>query len=80
MASLVWSPVALNKICSPVIYSSSSTESVTMLKSLPGTKPDEAGNFEIDHAELAMMLQGIDMASARRRERYRVCGWCHRLS
>lgn len=37
-------------------------------------RADSKGNLEIDHTELAMMLQGIDFASAKRRERYKLAG------
>lgn len=35
-------------------------------------KRDNQGNFEIDQAELLMMLRGIEMANIRRRKRYSV--------
>ena len=31
---------------------------------------DAEGDFEIDHAELMMMLRGIEMTNMRRRKRY----------
>ena len=33
---------------------------------------DQNGNVQIDHAELAMILAGIDIASAKRSERYKI--------